>query len=169
MPNNWKCRLSMSCQLDTQAHSIAPTFTWSQVDWSELQLNMPSSLFMRKSLTSGPRFSPHEVLRLQPEQWPWDCIYIFFSPHLWTMSNYTFSVLETFTADVENQHGWSGLTTGAACGCTPVSQHTFSVVHMVWLFCAVESSQLTYVTTILHAVWTDTREKTKFPLNTIWS
>ena len=29
--------------IDTQAHSIAPTFTRCQVDRSELQLNMPSS------------------------------------------------------------------------------------------------------------------------------
>ena len=38
--NNWKCRLSMSRQVDTQAHSIASTFTQSQVDRSELQLNI---------------------------------------------------------------------------------------------------------------------------------
>ena len=48
MPNNWKCRLSMSCQVDTQAHSVAPTFTRRQVDRSELQLKMLSSLLMRK-------------------------------------------------------------------------------------------------------------------------
>ena len=48
MPNNWKCRLSMSCQVDTQAHSIVPSFTRCQVDQSELQLNMPSSLLVRK-------------------------------------------------------------------------------------------------------------------------
>ena len=46
--NNWKCRLSMSCQVDTQAHSVAPTFTRHQVDRSELQLNMPSSLLVHK-------------------------------------------------------------------------------------------------------------------------
>ena len=40
--------VSMSCQVDTQAHSIALTFTRSQVDPSELQLNMPSSLLVRK-------------------------------------------------------------------------------------------------------------------------
>ena len=38
----------MSCQVDTQAHSIAPTFTRSQVDQSELQLRMLSSLLVRK-------------------------------------------------------------------------------------------------------------------------
>ena len=27
VPNNWKCHLSMSCQVDTQAHTVAPTFT----------------------------------------------------------------------------------------------------------------------------------------------
>ena len=48
VPNNWKCHLSMSCQVDTQAHSIAPTFTRRQVDRSELQLNMPSSLLVCK-------------------------------------------------------------------------------------------------------------------------
>ena len=37
-----------------------------------------------------------------------------------------------------------------AVKCTPVSQHLPSVV--VWLFYAVESSQLSYVTTVLHAV-----------------
>ena len=31
VPNNWNCRLSMSCQVDTQAHSVAPTFTRCQV------------------------------------------------------------------------------------------------------------------------------------------
>ena len=40
VPNNCKCRLSMSCQVDTQAHSIASAFTQSQVDLSELQLNI---------------------------------------------------------------------------------------------------------------------------------
>ena len=32
VPNNWICRLSMSCQVDTQAHSVAPTFTQCQVE-----------------------------------------------------------------------------------------------------------------------------------------
>ena len=54
---------------------------------------------------------------------------------------YKFSSLGTFTADVENQHGWSGLTTRAACGCTPVSQHFFSVG--LWLFSAVETAERT--------------------------
>ena len=48
VPNNWKCRFSMSCQVDTQAHSIALTFTRCKVDRSELQLNMLSSLLARK-------------------------------------------------------------------------------------------------------------------------
>ena len=46
--NNWKCHLSMSSQVGTQAHSIASTFTGSKVDRSELQLNMPSSRLVRK-------------------------------------------------------------------------------------------------------------------------
>ena len=45
MPNNWKCRLSISCQVDTQAHSVVPTFTRCQV---EANFNMPSSLLVRK-------------------------------------------------------------------------------------------------------------------------
>ena len=47
MPNNCKCCLSMSCQVDTRANSVAPTFT-RQVDRSELQLNALSSLLVRK-------------------------------------------------------------------------------------------------------------------------
>ena len=32
VPNNWKCCLSMGCQVDTRAHSVAPTFTRRQVE-----------------------------------------------------------------------------------------------------------------------------------------
>ena len=82
------------------------------------------------------------------------------------MDNIKLDIFSSRDLDVDDQHSWSGLTTGAACGCTSVSQHSFSVV--MWLFCAVESSQLTYVTTVPHAVSTDTREKTKY-YKQIWS
>ena len=49
MPNNWKCR--MSCRVDTQAHSVAPTFTRRQVEGN---FNMPLSLLVRKQRSPAP-------------------------------------------------------------------------------------------------------------------
>ena len=71
----------------------------------------------------------------------------------------------TFTPDVENQHiwYWAALWLVPNVNCTPVSQHPFSVV--VWLFSAFQSSQLTCMITVLHAVSRTTPRHTSPPSN----
>ena len=47
MPNNWKCRLSTSCQVDTQAPSVAFTFARRQVEANFNSIRRHASLLVK--------------------------------------------------------------------------------------------------------------------------